>query len=173
MRKFILIALIALCTTYSLHAQTQYEISRDAKNGQKILKGIMSRNLLTNDTAFSWYAENQKGYKAYATALDGLKKNKDSIELLVFMGTWCDDSHFIIPKLYALADEAGFPDNQITLIGTDRQKKTISHLAEALGITNVPTIIVLQHGKELGRVVEYGKSGLFDMDLGEILGRIR
>jgi thiol-disulfide isomerase/thioredoxin len=86
------------------------------------------------------------------------------------MGTWCEDSHFIIPKLFALTDAAGFSKDRITLIGVDREKKTLSHLSEALNITNVPTIIVFQNGKEAGRVVEYGKSGLFDKDLGGILG---
>ncbi|MBK7291849.1 MAG: thioredoxin family protein [Chitinophagaceae bacterium] len=54
----------------------------------------------------------------------------------------------------------------------DRAKKTLSHLTEALNITNVPTIIVMKNGKEIGRVVEYGKYGLFDMELGEILKKL-
>jgi len=33
----------------------------------------------------------------------------------------------------------------------------------------VPTIIVLKDGKEIGRVVEYGKTGMFDKELGEII----
>jgi hypothetical protein len=38
-----------------------------------------------------------------------------------------------------------------------------------LHVDKVPTIIVLKNGKELGRVIEFGKYGLFDMELGEIL----
>lgn len=162
---FIIFYLFITCT---LSAQTQYEVSRNSEN-EKILKGIISRDLLTKDTAFAWYAENEKGYTPFPNAVEGLKKHPE-YELLVFMGTWCHDSHFIIPKFYKLVDAAGFPANQITLIGTDEQKKTLSHLAEALGIKNVPTIIVLKDGKELGRVVEYGKYGMFDMELAEVLG---
>jgi thioredoxin-like negative regulator of GroEL len=44
-------------------------------------------------------------------------------------------------------------------------------LSEAFGITNVPTIIVMKNGKEVGRVVEYGHTGLFDKDLAEILAK--
>jgi hypothetical protein len=33
----------------------------------------------------------------------------------------------------------------------------------------VPTIIVYKNGKELGRVVEYGKYGVFDKELAEII----
>jgi thiol-disulfide isomerase/thioredoxin len=127
---------------------------------------------LLKDTSFKWYAENQQTYKPNSYAIDGLQKNKDSIQLLVFMGTWCDDSHYIIPKFYALVDAAGFPEYHITLIGVDRKKTTLSHLAEALDIKNVPTIMVMKNGKEMGRVVEYGKSGMFDKDLGDILAAL-
>lgn len=169
MKKFTLIAIFVLCSTTTLLAQHQYEVLVERPN-EKTYKGIISREALTSDTSFTkWYVPNQKAYTPNAAAKELLMKNKDSVQLLVFMGTWCEDSQFIIPKLFALADAAGFSNDHITLIGTDRQKKTLSHLSEALNITNVPTIIVLKKGKELGRVIEYGKSGSFDKDLSEIL----
>lgn len=136
---------------------------------EKTFKGIISRELLQNDTSFKWYAENLKGYTPNTSAVEGLKKNADSVQLIVFMGTWCEDSHNIIPKFYALTDAAGFSNDKVSLIGVDRSKKTLSHLTEALNIKNVPTIIVMKNGKEEGRVVEFGKYGLFDMELAEIL----
>jgi thiol-disulfide isomerase/thioredoxin len=85
------------------------------------------------------------------------------------MGTWCEDSHFIIPRLYELSETAGFDSKKITLIGTDRYKKTLSHLCEALNVYNVPTILVMKKGVEQGRIIEYGKYGMFEKDLIEIL----
>jgi len=168
MKKLIFIAILVSLTGIRSLAQNQYQVLVERPN-EKSLKGIISREVVMNDTSFHWYAENLKGYTPNANAVTRLKKNADSIQLLVFMGTWCEDSHFIIPKLFTLTDAAGFSKDRITLIGVDREKKTLSHLSEALNITNVPTIIVFQNGKETGRVVEYGKSGLFDKDLGEIL----
>jgi hypothetical protein len=75
----------------------------------------------------------------------------------------------VIPKLYKATDAAGFSQERITLIGVDRKKTTLSHLTEALNITNVPTIIVMKNGKEQGRIVEYGKYGMPDRELGELL----
>lgn len=167
MKRTITLLTFLLSGLLSLNAQSQYQVLPD-KSGAKTLKGILSRELLMSDTSFSWFAENQKGYSPNKDALDGLKKYADSVQLLVFMGTWCEDSHFIVPKLYMLADAAGFKDQNITLIGVDRDKKTLSHLSEALNVTKVPTIIVMRNGKEEGRVVEFGKYGLFDMDLGTI-----
>lgn len=182
MKKLMPVFILALLSGHMAIAQNpasaqapaggQFQVLVERPN-EKSLKGIISREVLLADTSFHWYAENLKGYTPHAAALEGLKKNKDSIQLLTFMGTWCEDSHVIIPKFFALTDAAGFSQDRITLIGVDRQKKTLSHLAEALNIKNVPTIIVLKNGKEVGRVVEFGKYGLFDMELGEIIGSIK
>ena len=168
MKTIILSAVSILFLSNISFAQNQYQVLSERPN-EKSFKGIISREALVNDTSFSWYAANLKGYTPNEAAVAGLKKNADSIQLISFMGTWCEDSQFIIPKFYALLDAAGFPPNRITLIGVDRAKKTISHLAEALNIKNVPTILIMKNGKEMGRVVEYGKSGSFDKDLGDIL----
>jgi len=169
--KKILISIIAAFLLYgSVFAQSQAEISRD-HNGKKILKGVITRTDLENDTAFAWYAENLKGYHPQTAAVAALQKNPN-IEFIVFMGTWCDDSHFIVPKFYALLDSAGFSRDKVSMFGVDRSKKTLGHFAEAMNVVNVPTIIVMNKGKEVGRVVEYGKYGLYDKELAEIIATV-
>lgn len=165
--KKIVFLLVAIVSFQFLFAQAP-EVSRDS-NGEKILKGFMSKQDLAGDSAFAWFAANQKGYAPYAAALQSLKSNKDSVQFLVFGGTWCQDTQFILPKFFTLSEAAGLSQNQITLLGVDRSKKTIQHLSETFNILNVPTIIVLKDGKEIGRVVEYGKTGMFDKELGEII----
>lgn len=172
MKKLMPVFILALLIGNISFTQNQYQVLVERPN-EKSYKGIISREVLTGDTSFHWYADNLRAYTPNAAALEGLQKQKDSIQLLVFMGTWCDDSHNIIPKFYSLLDSAGFSNDRVTLVGVDRQKRTFSHLAEALNIKNVPTIIVLKNGKEAGRVVEFGKYGLFDMELGEILNSIQ
>jgi hypothetical protein len=75
----------------------------------------------------------------------------------------------LVPVFYRLVDKAGYPDENITLIGVDRDKTTLDNLSTAFNIINVPTFIVMQDGKEVGRVVEYGKYGEIDKELGEIV----
>ena len=162
---------LALILSGTAFAQHQYQVLVERPN-EKTFKGIISRETLLNDTSFRWYAENLRGYTPNAVALSSLKKQADSIQLLTFMGTWCEDSHFIIPKFFSLLDAAGFPVERVTLIGVDRKKTTLGHLAEALNVKNVPTIIVMKNGKEVGRVVEFGKYGVFDKELGEIVSSI-
>ena len=168
MRIHLLSLALAILLNQSLSAQNQYQVLVERPN-EKSYKGIISREVIESDTSFKWYAANKKGYTPAAGAVDALKTASDSIQLLTFLGTWCSDSHFIIPRFFSLLDSADFPPNRLTLIGVDRSKKTLSHLTEALGIINVPTIIVYKNGRELGRVVEYGKYGVFDKELAEII----
>ena len=140
-------------------------------NGTKIIKGFFTKKDIVTDSAFAWYAENLQGYKPDQNALQALRANKDSINIITFGGTWCGDTKNILPKFIALTDAAGLSQDRITHIGVDRNKKTIQHLAEAFNVINVPTIIVMKNGKEVGRVVEYGKYGVFDKELGEIIGK--
>src|SRR5688572_19843815 len=166
MKQYILI-IATLFTTFATSAQSA-EVTREA-DGTKILKGFMTKQQLATDTSFAWYAQNQQGYTPYAAALQSFKQAKDSIYVLAFGGTWCSDTKFLLPKFYALADAAGLPESHITLLGVDRAKTTVYGLEKAFNVTHVPTFIVLKNGKEVGRVVEYGKYGMVDKELGEIV----
>jgi thiol-disulfide isomerase/thioredoxin len=167
MHLFLLLA-ATFFAIQGVEAQTTSEVSRDSY-GHKMLKGIITRQDLATDTAFKWFAESGKDYKPYEAALLALRKNKDSLSFIVFGGTWCSDTRFIVPKFFVLLDSAGISGDRVTLFGVDQKKKTIARLSETFNITNVPTIIVLKNGKEIGRVVEYGKQGMFDKELGEVI----
>lgn len=148
-------------------AQTA-EVSHDAE-GNKILKGFITKQQLATDSSFGWFFKNQHDYTPDQSALKALKANKDSVNIIAFGGTWCGDTKYILPKFFVLADAAGLSQDRITLLGVDHDKKTIQHLSEAFHIENVPTFIVMKNGKEIGRVVEYGTTGMFDRELGEII----
>jgi thiol-disulfide isomerase/thioredoxin len=169
MRKRLVLFVIVIAFHASVFAQGQYEVLRD-NDGGKILKGIISRDILARDTSFKWYAQNLKTYTGGKDAAT-FGKHKDSIQLVIFLGTWCEDSQVIIPKLFPFLDAAGFSDDRITMIGVDRNKKSISHITDAFNVINVPTVIVMKDGKELGRVVEYGRYGMVEKELAEIAGK--
>lgn len=165
MRNYLFLFVVGMAIRTVGFAQGQYEVLKD-NDGGKILKGIISRDILTHDTSFKWYAKNLKAYGGKDAATFG--KHKDSIQLVIFLGTWCEDSQVIIPKLFPFLDAAGFSNDRVTLIGVDRNKKSISHITDAFNVINVPTVIVMKEGKELGRVVEYGQYGMVEKELAEI-----
>ena len=138
-------------------------------DGTKIVKGFFTKQELASDPAFPWYIQNQQGFKPDSSAVEALKLHGKSIYILAFGGTWCGDTKSLLPKFYALTEAANFSEDHVTLIGVDRSKKTLYNLTEAFNVTNVPTFIVLKNGKEIGRVVEYGKYGVIDKEIGEII----
>jgi thiol-disulfide isomerase/thioredoxin len=156
------------------NAQTQFIVLRDSTdNNAKMLMGIIDKDDITGDSSFtSWYTESLRIYPhPDSAAVNALKNNKDKISFIIFGGTWCDDTHFILPKFYKIQEVAGFPENRITLFAVNRTKKTTGNIAQAMNITNVPTIIVMKDGKEVGRVVEYGKTGKWEEELAGIINR--
>ncbi|MFT3979549.1 MAG: thioredoxin family protein [Ferruginibacter sp.] len=169
--KKIIASLFLLAAVQSISAQSPYVTAPDPQHPQTyILNGIISKYALINDPTFSWYGSSAAGYNPapeYKAAMEAAAKN--NVKLIVFGGTWCEDSHFILPKFFKLQEQANFPDASISFFAVDRNKKTIGGITDALGITNVPTIIVMKNGKETGRVVEYGKTGQWDKELAELL----
>ena len=172
--KKILIALFALifvsCSTSNKLSKIDYSIVPDDR--AKVLKGIINRSILENDTSFKWFKENMKWGQADETAVAAFKQKGKQFKLIIFGGTWCEDTQNILPKIYRVVDQSGYSEKNITLVAVDRKKQTINDLHTIYKIKNVPTFIVLKDGKEIGRVVEYGKSGSTEKDLAEIVQSI-
>jgi len=166
-----LLTLLLIATSYGLIAQAGYEISKDpGYPGAKILTGTINKDLLKNDTAFKWYAPNQQSYHPDTAIVHSFQKIKAAkLQLVIFGGTWCEDTQTILPKFFKLQEMGGVPDENITLYGVNSKKLTLGNITSALAVYNVPTIIVFKDGKELGRVVEYGKTGKWDKELAEII----
>jgi len=165
--------LLLMLSSYALTAQSEYEITRDPGTaGAKILRGTITKDLLQNDTSFKWYATSKQSYQPDTAIVHSLARAKAAkMQLIVFGGTWCEDTQFILPKFFKLQEASGLPEENVTFFGVNRKKVALGHIAEALGIVNVPTIIVLKDGKELGRVVEYGKTGKWDKELADIIDK--
>lgn len=167
---FVLAFLIS-CTS-SRQAGTihpKYNVVADTET--KVLKGYINRSVLESDTAFKWFAENMKYGTADVAAVEAFKNNAANFSMVVFGGTWCHDTQNLLPVFYRLIDKSNFPENKITLIAVDRAKTATDDLDKTYHITNVPTFIVMKDGKEIGRVVEYGKEGQIDKELGEIVAK--
>lgn len=148
-------------------AQTPYTVTDEGST--RILNGLISPYILLNDASFTWYKSSSEQASASSPLITALSNAPSDITFLVFGGTWCEDTQNILPKFFTYQKKAGFPDSKITLVGVDRAKKSISNVATVFGITNVPTVIVLKNGKEVGRVIEYGKTGSWDKEISELL----
>ncbi len=172
MKKSFLILLFFIPVTVTVLAQAQYEASQDPKHPEvKIVRGLVNKYQIENDAAFSWYKPNQGGYNPDSATLNAFERAKGKYQIVVFGGTWCEDTQFILPKFFKLQEKSGFPDDAITMFGVNREKTSLGNIAKAFNITLVPTFIVMKDGKEIGRVVEYGKTGKWDKEIAALLNQ--
>lgn len=167
MRKLFTIVFLYLLSN-NLYAQ-HFEAVKD-RTGKMLLKGFVTDSILKADTInYKWFIQDGKTYVPKDEIVQAFATNKNAVQFLIFFGTWCADSHYVLPRFFKIKEAAGIANNRITMFGLDRTKKDATHFASALGIEHVPTIIIYRNGKELGRVVEYGATGKFDEELAAIL----
>lgn len=141
-----------------------YETIPDAEE-KKLLKGFITRQQLSEDPDFAWYGETLKYFKPNKEAVATIAEKAYDYQILLFLGTWCHDSHQIVPKYLATLEAAEFPDHRMVIIALDRQKTGHGNLHRPLNIVNVPTIMVMKDGVEVGRIVEFGNGERADVQL--------
>jgi len=151
----------------SAFAQSDYDRISDA-NGNLIYKGECTINDLYKEPDFSWLGRGVDSYTPDSIAVKYLKKTLGQYNIVVVMGTWCEDSQNLVPKLYKTLVEASFPMSQYQMFGVDREKKTKNIEHELYKIKFVPTIIVRKGPQEIGRIVESVKKNI-ETDLMHII----
>jgi thiol-disulfide isomerase/thioredoxin len=162
--KKLFLGILLMCATNFAFAQSPYVSVKEGSN-YYFLNGIITKYALSNDSNFKWYDRNLKSYTVPTDVLSAFATAKSKFQFVVFGGTWCEDTQTILPKFFKIQEAAMIPDGDISFFAVDRNKKTIGGIADAFKVTNVPTIIVMKDGKEVGRVVEYGKTGQWDKEL--------
>lgn len=165
--KTVLLLTTFLCFGY--FSQAQNTITFRDSVGVKIVNGPAVAADWKQDTAMAWYAKSYAAYKPNAAYVEALQQKGKDYRFVVFGGTWCEDTHFLLPKFFAWLDAAGFDPKKVSLYGVDRSKKSIGTLTQDWKIINVPTFILLKGDVEVYRMVEYGKYAQPDKELAEQL----
>src|SRR5436853_2790626 len=121
MKRYISVLLIFV--SFIAKGQTPYTSSKDEKHPDvTILNGIVSKYILVNDTSFEWYASSQKIYTPPPDVLNAMENAKGKVQFVIFGGTWCEDTQFVLPKFFKLQELSGFPDNAISFFAVNRAK---------------------------------------------------
>ena len=131
-------------------------VTRD-KDGSKMLVGNTDKNTLINDKAFGWFRAGYDKYQPDVKSIKVISLQAGSLRIEVFGGTWCSDTHDLLPGFYKVMDAAGVKDTQISLHLVDREKKTNDGYADKYQIINVPTFVVFKDNKQIGKIVESAK----------------
>lgn len=136
-------------------AQTKtYDVVKDPKEGGWIFDGLLTFADLNGEPTFGWMKTGSDAYAPEEKYIAALRKSLKEYTIIAFLGTWCDDSHNLIPKLEKVLSASGFPPNQLTMYGIDREKKSKTGEEKKYDIKFAPTILLLKNGKEAGRITE-------------------
>lgn len=134
-----------------------YDTIRDAQNKQLVFKGSFSITDLRNEPSFTWLQKGMDSYHPDTNAVNYLKQYIRNYDMKIFMGTWCEDSQDLIPRLFKTLLEMKQTLVTKRVIGLDRNKTTTEDYMEMVRdskVTLVPTIILYKDGKEAGRITE-------------------
>jgi thiol-disulfide isomerase/thioredoxin len=150
-----------------IKAQTTYKTSVDSA-GNKVLTGKINEKILANDSSFRWFYSGVNSYKPDPAWTKYISFYRDSFKVVVFAGTWCNDSKRLVPQFYRVMLASSYPMDHIQLYGVDHQLRTLGDESSQYGITKTPTFIFLHNGKEIGRIAEKVQRGM-DADIVSVL----
>ncbi len=163
-----LFLLAAMLFSISAFAQSSdYEIGKDDETGAVVFKGQLSFEDLKKEKSFDWMKA-AASYKPAKSDVKYLKEYLPAYELVIFLGTWCDDSQRLIPELYKVLQAAGYPAAKVKMYGVNRAKETKNIEHRLYRIEKVPTIILTKSNAEAGRIVEHVKQTI-EGDLVELI----
>ena len=130
-----------------------------------IITGLITAQSLIELETFTGY---YKTYQVNSAALAPLKFIKAPTEIIVIIGTWCPDCYRETPRFIRIMEEINNPNIKVSYIGIDRNKTDPEGLAEPYNSLRIPSVIAIQQGKEIGRIVEKPTVSL-EFDLAKIL----
>jgi thiol-disulfide isomerase/thioredoxin len=144
-----------------------------AQEAVKPLLGICSIADLSREPFAEWYKPGYENYQPNAQVLAELKKLKpEKTTIKIVFGSWCGDSKREVPRMLKTLNATGFTDKNIQLIGVsseaDVYKQAPQREEKNLYVYRVPTFILYQNNKEVGRINEYPVESL-ERDLQKIL----
>lgn len=135
------------------------------------LLGYVTESELRRDTSCAWYRGGDHTYLADTTLIKVLRESwSPENEYLVFAGCWCSDTKKILPVFKRVVELAGIPESKVRFYLLDLNKTSPDRLEKKHAIEYVPTIILLESGKEKGRIVEKLNKSM-EADLVALFGR--
>ena len=109
-----------------------------------------------------------KGYQPNEAAVQFLSKYARKTDLQIYFGTWCSVCEAWVPRLVKSLDSAKNP--ALSAQFRALPKNFMSDPAvKSKGISGVPTIILLQDGREVGRLEGRPESGTIEEALARVL----
>ena len=151
-------------------------INTEIKNasGQMILAGHASISAMQMPNYKTWYDASYNSYTTDVATTAQLKPLLQNKSMEVFLGSWCGDSRREVPRMIKILQQAGMDTAKLNLVfvdnSTESYKQSPQHEERGKNIHHVPTFIIYDDKKEVGRIVESPVTSL-EKDMLSILQR--
>lgn len=136
-------------------------------NGELLLLGPLNYPELLQYFP-QWEAEDRSSV-ADPQLVAALKRVDTPFEVVCYLGSWCGDSRRGVPPFVRMLEAAENPHIRLKLIGVDRRKADPEDTAPALDIQRVPTFLIYENDREIGRLIEFPLTDNFVQDFLEIV----
>ena len=147
---------------------TQTNNFETIKPADEYLCGTVNRSALQTGEFGQFFIEEYANYKPDQEILNKLDKDLFSCSMTIVLGTWCHDSEQQVPRMYKVLDKMDFNTSVIQIICVDKDKTGCDTDISNMDIQRVPTFIIYNGEKEVGRIIETPKLSL-EEDLLNIL----
>ncbi len=128
------------------------------QNGQTILAGHASLSMMQAPAYKPWFDESYNNYGVDKASTEQLKPLLQNKRMEIFLGSWCGDSKREVPHMIKLLQDAGMDTAKLSLIFVNNSlssyKQSPQHEEQGKFIHHVPTFIVYDGKKEMGRIIE-------------------
>lgn len=151
-----------------ISAQKNLQVRVDPKHNKPMLVGEAKLKHLKGKDFNEWYQKEYSDYVADKDIIPLIKPLMKGINIVIVMGTWCEDSRREVPRFWKILDLCGIKEKNVKLYCVDRDKKAGVTDISSMNVLYVPTFIFYKDGKELGRIVENPVEGL-EKDMIKIL----
>ncbi len=135
---------------------TNNEIKNES--GQTILAGHASVSILEQPNYKTWYDKSYNAYTIDTVTGKQIQSDFKNKSMDIFLGSWCGDSKREVPRMLKVLQYAGIDTARVNLIFVDNStttyKQSPQHEEKEKNIHHVPTFIIYDGNKEMGRIVE-------------------
>ncbi|MDB5210904.1 MAG: tetratricopeptide repeat protein [Sediminibacterium sp.] len=158
-----IMVLAAACHRATVPAATNVNtpiINNEIRNesGQIILAGHASISAMQMPNYKTWFDDSYSKYTVDATTTGQLKPLLQNKRMEIFLGSWCGDSKREVPRMIKVLQNAGMDTTKLSLIFVDNSpnayKQSPQHEEQGKNIHHVPSFIIYDEHKEVGRIIE-------------------
>ncbi|MCK5339312.1 MAG: hypothetical protein KAJ50_10885, partial [Bacteroidales bacterium] len=119
MKTSLWFTILAILFSLSLHAQNINKKITDSELNQEILIGYCNRAALQEGEFGEYYLQEYENYDADKQFIEKIYNVEGSVDIVLVLGTWCQDSQEQVPRFYRILDDAKVPDDVIVVICVD------------------------------------------------------